>query len=466
MPLDEFRELLGAVNVLTGTNAAPFLTDWRKRATGRALAVVRPRSTEEVAEVVKICARTQIAIVPQGGNTGQVAGATPDESGRAIVLSTHRLNRIREIDTLNDTITAEAGCILEVLQNAASDRGRLFPLSLGAKGSCTIGGNLSTNAGGTQVLRYGNAREIALGLEVVTPEGDIWNGLHGLRKDNTGYSLRDIYVGSEGTLGIITAVTCRLFPQAKAMRTALIALNNLDNALLFLELSRAEFDASLTAFELISGNCIDLVLQTFPEKRLPFEKGVPSWCVLIEISDYESEIHATERLETVLWRAFEIHLILDAVLATSMKQRDFFWSLREDITLSLAESGFCIKHDISLPVSEMASFIHEADITILNSFPNAKVMAFGHLGDGNIHYNILLPADINSEIILKEKFIQEIIHDLVTASGGSISAEQGIGLLRVEDLARYKDPVALALMGRLKRAFDPAGIMNPHKVLR
>lgn len=466
--LQALKDLLGAGHVLTKEDAQPYLTDWRHFRTGRALAVVRPAHTQQVADVVRLCAQFNVPIVPQGGNTGQVAGATPDDTGRAVVLSLQRLNRIRAIDAENDTITVEAGCILQAVQEAAKSADRLFPLSLGAEGSCSIGGNLATNAGGTQVLRYGNARELALGLEVVTAEGGIWHGLRGLRKDNTGYALRDLYIGSEGTLGIITAATLKLFPLPNVQRTALLAVTSLFDAAGVLQMARSALGASLTAFEVMSGACLDLVVDTHPQQRLPFTT-VPigtAWYILLELSSSEDEAHAASQFEVLLERAMNAELLLDAAIATSQSQSDSFWHLRESITLALAQSGYCIKHDISLPVSVIPDFVQDTDLAIQQVYPGTRMMVFGHLGDGNLHYNLLGPAGAErEEVAAKEGEIQTLVHGRVVAAGGSISAEQGIGSRRVEDLQLYKDPLELALMHRIKQALDPQDIMNPGKVL-
>lgn len=463
MPSELLADLamcVGRNHVLTGNDADPYLTDWRKAITGRALAVVRPANRDEVAQIVRLCAAAGVPVVPQGGNTGQVAAATPDTSGRAVVLSLLRMNRVRNIDLDTDTITVEAGCVLQTVQQAAREVGRLFPLSLGAEGSCTIGGNLATNAGGTQVLRYGNARELALGLEVVTPQGEIWHGLRGLRKDNTGYDLRDIYIGSEGTLGVITAAVLKLFPVPRAQRTAWVATSGLSDAVLLLHRARAGFGAGLTAFEVMSMRCLRDVTKAFPQQRLPFSSiADDAWCVLLELSDNESEQHAQAQLEAVLSGALEAGEAQDVVVAVSDSQSVEFWTLRESITLALALAPACIKHDISLPASRIPEFVRSTDQALAAAFPGVEMRVFGHLGDGNLHYN-LLPAPGAAEAD-----IQCLVHDRVHAAGGSISAEQGIGQRRVDDLRRYKNDVELALMHRIKTALDPQGVMNPGKVL-
>ena len=357
--LQALTDRIGADHVLTGDAAAPYLTDWRQRYTGAAQAVVRPGSTQEVAAVMACCAQHGVPVVPQGGNTGLAGAATPDASGRAVVISLQRLQQIRAIDTDNDTMTVEAGCILQNVQQAARNADRLFPLSLASEGSCTVGGNLATNAGGTQVLRYGNTRELALGLEVVTPDGEIWDGLRGLRKDNTGYDLRDLYIGSEGTLGIITAATLRLYPLPVAVCTALVALRSMDDAVALLARSRAGFGASLTGFEVMSGVSLELVVRMFPQQSLPLPTS--PWFALLEVSDSESEAHGRERFETVLEGALEADLVQDVVIAANIAQGRALWHLRESILLAQSAEGKNIKHDISVPISKIAQYVRTTD---------------------------------------------------------------------------------------------------------
>lgn len=466
--LARFRELLGAQHVLTGDEAQPFLTDWRHLCTGQALAVLRPADTTQVAAIVRLCAREHVAVVPQGGNTGQVAAATPDDSGKAVVISLMRMSRVRGIDTDNDTITVEAGCILRHVQDAAAAADRLFPLSLGAEGSCAIGGNLATNAGGTQVLRYGNARDLTLGLEVVTSDGGIWHGLHGLRKNNTGYDLRDLYIGSEGTLGIITAATLKLFPRPKMQRTAFLALKNLQDAICILRSARECLGASLTGFEVMSEACMNLVIDTDTKQRLPFHAAPVGtlWYALIETSDSQNDSLFGDRFEAFLGDEIGKQHILDAAIASSQMQSEAFWTLRESITLALATSGYCIKHDISLSISTIPEFVQATNAAIEVQYPGARLMVFGHLGDGNLHYNVLGPVEAEREqVAVKETEIQSLVHDAVVSVGGSISAEQGIGSRRVSDLARYKSTIEMDLMRRIKNALDPLNIMNPGKIL-
>jgi len=466
--IDELARLLGTQHVLTGADTEPFTVDWRGRYTGHALAVARPGSVHELAEVVKWCAARGIPMIPQGGNTGLCGAATPDDSGTALVVVLTRLNAVREVDAENDTMVVEAGCTLQAVQEAAQAADRLFPLSLAAQGSCTIGGNLATNAGGTQVLRYGNARELVLGLEVVTPDGEIWNGLRGLRKDNTGYDLRNLYIGSEGTLGFITAASLRLYPRPVAQCTALLALPSVDAAVAMLALARKGFAAALTAYELMASNCLDGVVRCFPDQRLPFEGGAAAmpWFALLELSDSESEQHARERFEHVVGAAMEEGLVSDAVIAANASQSRALWHLRESIPLAEKAFGKSVKHDIALPASRIAEFIATTDAALQADFPGVEHVIFGHLGDGNLHYNVARGTAYTEEALLaRQADIHSLVHDRVHAFRGSISAEHGIGQLKRDYLPRYKDPVELALMHRIKAALDPAGLMNPGKVL-
>lgn len=466
--LEEIVQILGEQHVLTGSDAEPFLLDWRGRYSGQAIAVARPGSTQELADVVKWCAANKVPMVPQGGNTGLCGGATPDDSGKALVISLTRMNAVRHMDTDNDTMVVEAGCILQAVQEAAEAAGRLFPLSLAAEGSCTIGGNLATNAGGTQVLRYGNARELVLGLEVVTPEGEIWNGLRGLRKDNTGYDLRNLYIGSEGTLGFITAASLKLFPMPVAQCTAMVALQSIDDAVSVLAAARKGFAAALTGFELIAANCLQGVVRIYPEQRLPFsgESAQAPWYALLELSDSESESHARERFESVIGQCLEDGLILDAVIAENVAQSQALWHLRESIPLAEKAFGKSVKHDISVPASRMADFVETTNAMLQERFPGVEHVIFGHLGDGNLHYNVAPGTAYTEEELLElQPQIHHVVHDRVHAYQGSISAEHGVGQLKRDYLPHYKDPVELALMRRIKQALDPDGLMNPGKVL-
>ena len=459
------RLAVGAGQVLTDGDLSAYEVDWRKRYHGRALAVVRPGSTAEVAAVVRACAGHGASLVAQGGNTGMVGGSVPDDSGTQVLLNLTRMNRVRAIDATNLTLTAEAGCVLKVVQEAAAAQVLLFPLSLAAEGSCTIGGNLSTNAGGTQVLRYGNARDLCLGLEVVTASGEVWNGLSGLRKDNTGYDLRDLFIGSEGTLGVITAATLKLYPQPAASCTALAALSSLKAAVSLLQLAQARLGASLTGFEVMGDHALGLVRAHFPQLAQPLPAA--PWTVLLEQSDSEGESHARGLFEALLETALELGLIADAAVAGSLEQSRAMWRLRESIPLAQSLEGLNIKHDISLPVSAITRFVAATDAALNAAFPGARLVNFGHLGDGNLHYNLQAPLGADGPIFLRdcEAAVNAIVYDAVDAHGGSISAEHGIGALKRDELAQRKSPVALNMMRAIKRALDPQNIMNPGRVL-
>lgn len=465
--LATLREAIGAEHVLTEGDLSAWEQDWRRRERGRALAVLRPGSTAEVAACVRACADAGVSIVTQGGNTGLVVGATPDASGRQVVLSTARLAAVRAIDTDNMTMTVEAGCVLQNVQQAAAKAGALFPLSMAAEGSCTIGGCLATNAGGTQVLRYGNARELCLGLEVVTPQGEVWDGLSGLRKDNTGYALRDLFIGSEGTLGIITAATVKLHPQPAARLTAWAAVPSAQAAVQLLALARRRLASSLTGFEVMGQTALGLVAKHFPQQRVPLWDETP-WCVLLENSDAEGEDHARAQLEGALEEALEAGIVTDAIVAESLAQAAALWHVRESIPLAQAEEGANLKHDVSVPISRIPEFVEKADATLLAALPGLRLVNFGHWGDGNLHYNAQAPegeADAAAWIAAHEERIADIIYGEVARCGGSISAEHGVGSLKAGILPHYKSPVALQLMRAIKRALDPQNIMNPGRVL-
>jgi len=466
--LTALREIVGASNVKTADDAIPFLTDWRGRYSGRAVAVVLPGTTDEVAAVVRLCRSHGRSIVPQGGNTGLCGAATPDASGRSLVLCLRRMDAVLAVDTEDDTMTVQAGCTLAAAQTAAHEAGRLFPLSLGSQGTCTIGGNLATNAGGTQVLRYGTMRELSLGLEVVTAAGEIWHGLGGVRKDNTGYALRDLFIGSEGTLGIVTAATLKLFPRPVAQCTAWLPVDSIEAAVALLAHARRGFGSALTAFELIGDMCVDGVARAFPDLSVPFPPGTSPWYALLELSDSESEQHARERFEAVLGEALEQGLASDAVIAANLAHSAALWHVRESIPLAEATLGKAVKHDISVPVSRMAGFVASTNAAIQARFEGVRHVIFGHLGDGNLHYNIA-PAiegvEAEAALLAQQDAIQSLVHAAVVAHGGSISAEHGIGQLKRAALAQLKDPVGLALMHSIKQALDPEGRMNPGKVL-
>ena len=467
---DEFvgrcRDIVGAPWVVAEEAAmAPYLTDWRGRFTGRARAVLLPADTSQVAQLVAECAAARVPIVPQGGRTGLVLGSVPDASGAAVVLSLRRMNRILEVDATNRTMLVQAGAILQDIQEAAANAGLLFPLSLAAEGSCTIGGNLSTNAGGTAVLRYGNTRELCLGLEVVTPRGEVWDGLRALRKDNTGYALRDLFIGAEGTLGVVTAAVLKLYPQPKAATTALVAMDSPASALSLLSLMQDVCGSNLTAYELMSDFCLRLVATHFPHLPRPFARPHAQYA-LLEVSSSESEQHAVRLLESGVEAALEAGIAIDAVVAMSAAQSGGLWQLREHIPLAQASAGKNIKHDVSLPISRIADFIDTAGARLAQAFPGCQVVCFGHLGDGNLHYNVAPMDGVGHEAFLANQGeINRIVHDSVAAFDGSISAEHGIGALKVEELKRYKDPVELNMMRAIKTALDPLGIMNPGKIL-
>ena len=463
--LDALRAALGAAQVLSEGDLSAWERDWRRRWHGKALAVVRPGSTAEVAAVVRACAAHGVSVVPQGGNTGLVGGGVPDASGTQVLLSLQRLNRVRAIDEANLTLTAEAGCVLQTLQEAARARGLLLPLSLAAEGSCTIGGNLATNAGGTQVLRWGNARELCLGLEVVTAQGEVWHGLSGLRKDNTGYDLRNLLIGSEGTLGIITAATLKLAPLPAATTTALASCATLADCVALLTLARARLGAGLTGFEAMGRYALDLTAKHFP--TLPRPLPTAPWTVLLEQSDCESEGHARELLENLLGAALEAGTVQDAVIAESLAQSRSLWQVRESIPLAQAEEGPNIKHDISVPVSAIPAFVAETDAALLARFAGVQLVNFGHLGDGNLHYNVQAPAGTDGGRFLGayEHAVNTVVFDTVARFGGSFSAEHGIGLLKRGELAARKSAVALQMMRGIKAALDPQNILNPGRVL-
>ena len=460
------RAIVGDAHVLTDGDLSAYETDWRKRYHGKALAVVRPANTQQVADVVKACAAARVSIVPQGGNTGMVGGSQPDASGTQVVLSLQRMKAVRDIDKGNLTVTVEAGCILQNLQEAAAKEGYLFPLSLAAEGSCTIGGNLGTNAGGTQVVRYGNTRELCLGLEVVTAQGDIWDGLSGLRKDNTGYDLRDLFIGSEGTLGIITAATMKLYPLPAATLTAWAAVPSLDHAVTLLGMAHKHLGAGLTGFEVMGRFALSLVVRHYPQQRVPLYEGTP-FCVLLENSDHESEDHARAQFEQLLEAAMEDGCVTDAVVAENFTQAHQLWHIRESIPLAQAEEGLNIKHDISIPVSSIPEFVRVTDGLLERAIPGVRLVNFGHLGDGNLHYNVQAPAGGEAPAFLAEheEHVNALVYESVHHFKGSISAEHGVGLLKVDKLAHYKSPVALGMMRAIKRALDPENTMNPGRVL-
>jgi FAD/FMN-containing dehydrogenase len=447
---------------------APYLTDWRKKWTGQAIAVVQPSTTDEVADIVRWCNKNQVAIISQGGNTGLSGGATPSDTGINIVLSMTRMNRIRQIDEINNTITVDAGITLKAVQETADSFGKIFPLSLAAEGTCTIGGNLATNAGGVQVLKYGNARELCLGLEVVTANGEIWNGLKGLRKNNTGYSLRDLYIGSEGTLGIITAATLKLFEKPRSKVVAFASVCDPSSAIKLLKLAQRHCSDELTAFELLSDTCVVLVEKHIYSSRLPLTTR-SDWYTLIELSGAHEEISLFGKIESLLEASINEGLVTDATIATSISQFDAIWAIRENISEAQGAEGKTIKHDISLPITVIAQFIEDTNKIILEKFKHLRMVIFGHLGDGNLHYNLSPSADSDpalSEIITSyELHINKIVHDAVNKLNGSISAEHGLGILRKDEASRYRGNTEHQLMMSLKNTLDPKNIMNPGKFI-
>ena len=465
--LDRLRAIVGAPHVLAEGDLTAWEQDWRKRMRGKALAVVRPASTAEVAQVVRACADAGTSIVPQGGNTGMVVGATPDASGTQVVLSLGRMNAIRAIDGENLTMTVEAGCVLQAVQEAAERAGFLFPLSLASEGSCTIGGNLASNAGGTQVVRYGNARELCLGVEVVNAQGETWDGLAGLRKDNTGYDLRDLFIGSEGTLGVITAATLKLYPRPKSVLTAWAAVPGVKEAVRFLGLAHEELGAGLTGFELMGQFALSLVVKHYPQLRVPFQADSP-FCVLVENSDHESGEHAREQFERLLETAMDQACVTDAIVAENLTQARQLWHVREAIPLAQAEEGLNIKHDISVPVSRIPAFCDATDALLRAAIPGVRLVNFGHVGDGNLHYNVQAPEGGDAAAFLRDREaeVNAVVFESVRRFGGSISAEHGIGSLKVDKLPHFKDPAALSMMRAIKHALDPDNLMNPGRVIR
>lgn len=461
--IDALKARLGEAYVLTAADDLEgHVTETRGLYRGEALALVRPRDRDEVAFVLRECAQAGVPVVPHGGNTGLVGGGVPFGG---VVLSLTRLDRIRDIDPVNATMTVEAGCILKTAQDAASGAGYLFPLSLASEGSCRIGGNLATNAGGTGVLRYGNMRELTLGLEVVLADGRVWDGLKGLRKDNTGYDLKDLFIGSEGTLGVITAAVLKLFPMPQARVTAFIGCASPGDALKIFQRLREAAGDQLTAFEYIPEFGLEIVLKHMPGSvRLLAEKHHSY--ALIELSSPRKDADLQGLLEAVLGEAFEEGLVQDAVLGSSEAQSQALWSLRESLSEVQGREGGSIKHDVAVPVSRVAEFIETATKACEAHMPGVRVCAFGHFGDGNIHFNLSQPVGMDkAEYLAQWERFNRIVHDIVHGMNGSIAAEHGIGLIKRDELLRYKDAVALDLMRSLKRALDPQNILNPGKVV-
>jgi D-lactate dehydrogenase (cytochrome) len=460
--IGRFKTIVGEKYAVTDANdIAPYVTEERNLFHGHSPLILRPGSTAEVSAICKLATEGRIALVPQGGNTGLVGGQTPHHG--EVVISMRRMDRIREVDTASNTMTCEAGVILQNAQQRAVDADRLFPLSLGAEGSCTIGGNLSTNAGGTTALAYGVAREMALGLEVVLADGRILNGLSKLKKDNTGYDLRNLFIGAEGTLGIITAATLKLFPRPHAVETAFVGLGSPGDALKLLEISQNEAAGSLTSFELLADIAVDFSVRHGIDVRHPLP-GKHPWYVLMELSSPRDDARAA--LEAILARGMEDGIVDDAVIAANLSQRGGFWKLRDEMSAAQKPEGGSIKHDVSVPVAAVPDFIAEANAAVIKLIPGARPVPFGHLGDGNIHYNVSQPVGGNTaDFMARWHDVNAVVFAIVLRMGGSISAEHGIGVLKRDELPEVKDKVAIELMRGIKAMLDPLGIMNPGKVL-
>jgi FAD/FMN-containing dehydrogenase len=458
----QFRAIVGDKYAVTDVaDIAPYVTEERGLFQGRSPLVLRPGSTAEVSAICKLATEHKIALVPQGGNTGLVGGQTPHNG--EVVVSTRRLDKIREIDTASNTMTCEAGVVLQVAQQRASEVDRLFPLSLGAEGSCTIGGNLSTNAGGTAALAYGVAREMAIGLEVVLADGRILNGLSKLKKDNTGYDLRNLFIGAEGTLGIITAATLKLFPKPRAVETAFVGLKSPADALRLLSIAQNEAAGTLTSFELLAEIAVDFSVRHGIDIRDPLDSK-HRWYVLMELSSSRDDVGTT--LESILAEGMDQGIVDDAVIAANLGQRSAFWKLRDEMSAAQKPEGGSIKHDISVPVAAVPDFIAEANAAVVKLIPGARPVPFGHLGDGNIHYNVSQPVGADTADFLgRWHAVNAVVFEIVLRMGGSISAEHGIGVLKRDELPEVKDKVAIEMMRAIKAAFDPLGIMNPGKVL-
>jgi FAD/FMN-containing dehydrogenase len=458
----KFRKIVGDKYAVTdAADIAPYVTEERDLFHGHSPLVLRPGSTAEVAAICKLASEHKIALVPQGGNTGLVGGQTPHNG--EVVVSMRRLDKIRDVDTASNTMTCEAGVILQVAQQRAAEVDRLFPLSLGAEGSCTIGGNLSTNAGGTTALAYGVAREMALGLEVVLADGRVLNLLSKLKKDNTGYDLRNLFIGAEGTLGFITAATLKLHPKPRAIETAYVGLASPAQALKLLAISQAEAAGTLTSFELLSDIAVDFSVRHGIDVRDPLADK-HRWYVLMELSSPRDDARAT--LEAILAKGLDDGIVDDAVIAANLSQRQGFWKLRDEMSAAQKPEGGSIKHDISVPVVAVPDFIEQADAAVVKLIPGARPVPFGHLGDGNIHYNVSQPIGGNTaDFLSRWHEVNAVVFEIVLKMGGSISAEHGIGVLKRDELPEVKDKVAIELMRAIKAMLDPHGIMNPGKVL-
>jgi FAD/FMN-containing dehydrogenase len=464
--LDRLRAIVGpSGHIDDPADMEPYVAEWRGRYRGATPLVLRPASTQELSDLMRTCAEAGVPVVPQGGNTGLVGGSIPSADNSEVLISLSRMNKIREMDPLNYTVTVEAGCVLQTLQQAAADVDRLFPLSLGAEGTCQIGGNISANAGGTMTLRYGNTRDLVLGLEVVLPDGQIWNGMRRLRKNNTGYDLKHLFIGAEGTLGFITAAVLKLFPRPKQVETGFLAVRDPDAAIELLASLRSASGDSLSAFELMPRIALDFALKHVAGTIDPLSEPFP-WYVLLELSTGTGGDAFRETIEEALGEAMEAGLVQDATLASSEAQAKQLWFIREAIVEAQKYEGGSIKHDISIPVSCVGSFIAQATEAVERTIPGARPVPFGHVGDGNIHFNVNQPVDADTEAYLAQwDKLNEVVHDIVLSMDGSISAEHGIGTFKREELQRVKSPVELDLMRRIKATLDPQGLMNPGKVL-
>jgi len=457
---------VGAAHVVTDADGMrPYCDDWRGRYHGTARAVVAPASTDEVSAVVALCATRGVVVVPQGGNTGLCGGATPRSDDASIVLSLGRMNRVRHVDPLDRTLTVEAGCTLAQVQAAADQHDCLFPLSLASEGSCQIGGNISTNAGGVHVLRYGTTRQLVLGLEVVLADGRVWHGLRRLHKDNTGYDLKQLFIGAEGTLGVVTAAVLKMVPKPQQRAVAWAQVASPEAALKLLDSLRRRFGERVSAFELIGSAALDVVLRHIPGARQPSDR-VADWSVLIEVADVDVEAPLEDMLEATLMAAYEAEYIADVVVASSGVQEQALWALRENISEAQRIEGFSIKHDISVPVSRIPEFLETAGTAVATVAPGVRVVVFGHMGDGNLHYNLsCMDPDDNQRLIDRTQELNKVVHDVVHACDGSISAEHGLGQLKVSEIRRYKSALELEMMSKIKMLFDPEGRLNPGKVI-
>ncbi len=458
------EDIVGAENILTAEAAAAYCTDWRGRYKGNALAVVFPTSTQQVAEVIKLCARYNISIVPQGGNTSLCGGSVPLAGGRQLIINLSRMNKVLAVDTGNQTITVQAGCTLAMVRATAEYHGYLFPLGLTAIAEkCEIGGNISTNAGGVSVLRYGNMRDLVLGLEVVLPDGRIWNGLRSLRKDNTGYDLKHLFIGAEGTLGIVTAAVLKLFPQPQVTVTAMIAVGNATSAVRMLELVRKNCGNALSAFEIMSRECLELAFKHIPETGDPFTHPY-RWYLLIQLTDVSANVmHETLRNTVTGFTSPRF----DYQITTEAEVAEPWWRLRRNLSEAQKREGLSIKHDVSVPGNQIAQFLLHADVVLKERYPGARVVAFGHMGDGNIHYNVSMPDSVANKMFVAEQeaMVNKLVYGVVRELGGSISAEHGLGQLKRDLIHEHKSPLEMELMRTIKNTLDPQGLMNPGKVI-